>query len=599
MDNNEKITPQAAEGPLPAHMSNPPKNSGPLPSITPHETEPEKPAIKEEKADSPQGEKEPEKKIHDDESEPEKKAHPHKKRKSKKKKKKGKKMKMPNAYVIVYIALILVVLLTYFVPVSIHDPDTGDVIYNATIDEEGTITKDTGPQPMGLWDVIMAPIKGFQSASDVGIALLVAGGFLNVLAASGGLEAGIGKMLKKLKGNMLIALMMLVCAIMGTVFGFWEEITAFSLVVVPMFVLAGYDVMTGLIILFVGATVGNMASVVNPFATGAAVAAINSPDLTLGSGIILRAILFVVMYVISTFMLIRYASGVKADKSKSVLAGIDGIKDGTSKNATLPEMNKARMWSIVIFVVVVLLLLIGYIPWRDLGGDGLSNAVNSPFLLLSKIPVVGNLFGAGHVTPFGEWGFNEFTLLFFVGSLLLMKVNHMKQDRFIKHFIDGASSLLGIVFVLSISRGIAIVMGDASQGMSVTFVYWISSALANIPLWIFAVFAVICYIAIGVFLQSSSGVAGISMPILGAVASSLFAGAVIGSVGGQIILISAFNLGLSFMCAIYPGAENLGTTALFKVPFGVYLRVMLKFTIPLMLAATIILSLAPYLGLAF
>ena len=35
-------------------------------------------------------------------------------------------------------------------------------------------------------------------------------------------------------------------AILGTSFGFWEEIVAFVVVIVPTFVLAGYDVIVGL-----------------------------------------------------------------------------------------------------------------------------------------------------------------------------------------------------------------------------------------------------------------------------------------------------------------------------------------------------------------
>ncbi len=503
---------------------------------------------------------------------------------------------MPSAYVIVYIALLVVVLISYFVPVSVVDPSSGDVVYNATFAADGSITQGTGPQPMGFWDVIMAPIKGFQSASDVGIALLIAGGFLNVLTFTGGLNAGIGRLLKRVKGNMLIALMMLVFALMGTVFGLWEEIVAFSLVIVPMFTMAGYDVMTALAIMFIGATVGNMASVVNPFSTGAAVSAIHNPDLTLGSGIVLRGVIFVVLYIVSTLMVIRYASAVKKNPDKSVLKGID-VKVNAGSADDLPELTGKRLGSLIVFICVVALLIIGYIPWGQIGGQTVSNIVNAPILLLEKIPVFGDIIGAAHITPFGEWGFNEFSVLFLVGAFALLIVNRMKEDEFIDHFIGGASDLLGVVLVLAIARGISIVMGDATQGMSVTFVYWISSALSNVPLWIFGVFAVLAYIGIGVFLQSTSGVAGISMPILGAVAAALFATSAIGAAGGQIILIAAFNLGINFMCLIYPDATNLGTLHLFNVPFGKYVKFMLFYTIPLLILGTLIIAIAPYIGL--
>jgi uncharacterized ion transporter superfamily protein YfcC len=111
--------------------------------------------------------------------------------------------------------------------------------------------------------------------------------------------------------------------------------------------------------------------------------------------------------------------------------------------------------------------------------------------------------------------------------------------------------------------------------------------------------AVGAYLLIGLALQSTSGVAGVSMPILGAVAAALFAGAAIGQVGGDIILISAFAIGLNFMSLIYPGATNLGTIDLYKVPFSNYLRFMVRYSLPLLIIATILLSVASYAGLVF
>jgi len=515
-------------------------------------------------------------------------------------KKEKKPFKMPSAYVIVFLALILVVILAYFIPVSARDPNTGDVVYNAMLDENGNIIHNAGPQPGGVWDVLMAPVQGFQSASAVGIALLIAGGFLNVMSATGGLEAGIGKMLKRLKGSVLIALMTLVCALMGTVFGFWEEILAFSLVVVPMFVLAGYDVMMGFSVLFIGATVGNMASVVNPFSTGAAVAAIGNPDMTMGDGIVLRIIIFLVLYVIATVMLMRYGAKVKHNPEKSALYGIEGVKTSASgETKEIPEMTPRRMASTILFVLMILTLIIGYIPWGDIGGEALGNAVNAPFRILAAIPLLGDILGAAHVTPLGEWGFDEFSVLFFIGAIILMIIDRIKIDDFLKDFLDGAKDLLGVVIVLAIARGIAIVMGSSTEGMSVTLVYWISNALQSVPLWTFAPFTILAYLLIGLALQSTSGVAGISMPILGAVVAALFTGQAIGQGGGGVILVSAFTIGLNFTNLLYPGPTNLGTSELFGVPYNHYFKFMLIYSLPLLIAATVLLSLAAALGFVY
>lgn len=509
-----------------------------------------------------------------------------------------KKFEMPSAFTIVFIALIITAILTYFVPVSVYSKQDKIVTFNAMYNDDGNIIQNVGPQPKGIWDVLVAPIQGFQSASGVGIALFIAGGFLAVLSASGALEAGIGRLLSRFKGNVLIAVMMFVFAILGTVFGLWEEIPAFAIVIIPLFVLAGYDVMTGLAVLFVGATIGNMASLVNPFSTGAAVSIIGNPELSLGSGILLRAVLFVVLDVIGTIMVIRYANKVKANPSKSVLAGLTDVKTLTEQGNELPEMNSKRKKSLIVFVLVVLFLLIGYTPWAAIGGEGISNIINAPLTLLAKVPVLGSILGAAHVTPFGDWGFDEFSFLFLTGSFILLIINRMNEKEFLKIFLGGAKDMISVVLVLGIARGISIIMGSSTQGMSVTFIYWISNALATVPLWIFAVFAVLAYVGIGLFLQSTSGVAGISMPILGAVAAALFVASSVGSTGGQIILISAFTVGINFMSGVYPGATTMGTLELVNVPYNEYLRYMLKTLVPLLIIAAIIISIAPYIGLA-
>jgi len=514
--------------------------------------------------------------------------------------KEKKPFKMPSAFVIVFIALLFVVALTYFIPVSVHDAETGEVVYNAKFDSDGVILYNAGPQPSGIWDVLMAPILGFQSASAVGIALLIAGGFLNVMTATGGLEAGIGRMLKKLKGNVLIALMTLVCALMGTVFGFWEEILAFSLVVVPMFVLAGYDVMMGFSVLFIGATVGNMASVVNPFATGAAVSAIGNPDMTMGSGIVLRIVIFVVLYIISAIMLMKYGAKVKENPEKSALYGVEGVRTSASGKAMeTPEMTPRRMASTILFILMILTLIIGYVPWGDIGGETLGNIINAPFTALAKVPIIGSIFGAANVTPLGTWGFDEFSVLFLIGSFILMIINRIKIDDFLKDFMDGAKDLLSVVLVLAIARGIAIVMGSSSEGMSVTLVYWISNALHQVPLWTFAPFTILAYLLIGLAIQSTSGAAGISMPILGAVVAALFMGQAIGEVGGGVILVSAFTIGINFTNLLYPGPTNLGTAELFNVPFNHYLKFMFKYSLPLLIASVILLSVAAAIGFVY
>lgn len=508
-----------------------------------------------------------------------------------------KKFKMPTAYTIVIIALIITAIISYFIPQSVINPETGEIVFDATFTDDGEIAEGTGLQPYGLWDVIIAPIQGFQSGANVGIGILMAGGFLGVLNYTGALEAGIGSLLKKFKGSFLIAVMTFAFALLGTSFGFWEEIVAFAVVIIPTFVLAGYDVIVGLGVLFIGSTIGNMSSLVNPFATGAAVSAIGNPELSIGSGIVLRFVIFVILYIVGTLYLIKYANKIKKDPSASIVYGISEINTLVEDQQALPELTGRRKASVAVFLVIIALMIVGFIPWQELTGDAGFNIVNAPIRALAKIPVLGTLLGASHISLFGTWYFDEFAFLFFAGSILLLFINKMKEKEFIDVFIAGMKDLLGVVLILAISRGIAIIMGNSSAGMSITFIYWISNALSSVPIWIFGVLAMGAYVLIGVFLQSTSGVAGITMPILGAVASALFIGTTLGSAGGQIILISAFTAGVNFVSSLYPSATIMGSLELSNVPYDRYLKFMVPIMVTLLLISGVIIAIAPYIGL--
>ncbi|MGL4561587.1 MAG: YfcC family protein [Brevinema sp.] len=512
-----------------------------------------------------------------------------------------KEKKMLSAFSIAFVFLIITATLTWIIPPSIVVMNDGvkSVVYNAILNSSGEIITPAGTQPAGIWDVIVAPINGFEKTSSVAIAILMAGAFLGLLNFVGAMEAGIGVLLKKYTGSALIAILMFAFAVFGSVFGFWEEIPAFAIVIVPLFIIAGYDAMTGIAVLMAGATAGNMASVVNPFSTGAAISAIGNNELSLGSGILLRLILFIVLYSIALFFTIKYANSVKKNKEKSVVFGIDpNISHHDANN--LPELTKERFWSIMLLIGIIVSLLLGYIPWYSVefsDGKTLQDVVNTPLKILSAIPFLGNFLGIGHITPFGDWYFQEFAVLFFIGALLLGIINKIPEDQFIKEFLSGAKDLLGVVLVLAIANGISILMGSRSSGISVTFVYLIQNALQGIPAWAFSASAIFAYVVIGFFLQSTSGVASITMPILGAVAFALFYHSPMGGAGGQIMLISSFTLGINFMSGLYPGATTMGTLELFNIPYHIYITFIFKMFFVMLAVGAIIISLSQYLNL--
>ena len=140
-------------------------------------------------------------------------------------------------------------------------------------------------------------------------------------------------------------------------------------------------------------------------------------------------------------------------------------------------------------------------------------------------------------------------------------------------------------------------MGSSESGMSITFIYWIQKMLAGVPLWAFVMAGFAAYFGIGLFLQSTSGVAGITMPVFGAVAFALFSASAVGPAGGQTVLLSVFTCGINFVCGLYPESTNLGICEMAGLSYNMFFKQWLKILAPVLAAAVIIISAAPYIGI--
>ena len=183
-------------------------------------------------------------------------------------------------------------------------------------------------------------------------------------------------------------------------------------------------------------------------------------------------------------------------------------------------------------------------------------------------------------------GFLLFLFLLFQFGIADARVIDSLQLLF-EHFLHGSD-----VFESAI-------IGTSEYGMSVTFVYWIQNALSSVPMWAFALAAFAAYFGIGFAIQSTSAVAGMTMSILGAVAMALFAGTAVSPEAGQMVLISAFTMGLNLSASgLFPEASKMGVLELTGIPYPTYLAVATKMFIPITIAGLAVLMLAPYIGIA-
>lgn len=208
-----------------------------------------------------------------------------------------------------------------------------------------------------LNDLFLSPVNGLYGVQDgrtgqvgpdragelygsAGVFLFVIaiGAFITVVFATGALDLGIGRLAHRLRdrGPLLIAGVMLVFSLLGTVEGFAEETLGFYGLIVPLMLALGYDrmVATGTIIL--GAGIGVLCSTVNPFATGVASSA---ADISLGDGIVLRGLMWIVLTSVTIAYVIHYAKRVRGNPDRSLSGFLPGDREQSATGAEEPRSS--------------------------------------------------------------------------------------------------------------------------------------------------------------------------------------------------------------------------------------------------------------------
>lgn len=188
--------------------------------------------------------------------------------------------KLPNSITILFVALILIVFVIWILYIlRIIDPSDPNI-------------KDNSCIIPGIFDIFYNPLKGFQVAAPIILFLYVFNGAMTLVNDTHAIEAGIGALLRKIKGKefFIIPVLMLILAVLGSTLNTCEELLPLFLIIIPIFFVAGYDRMTGFLIVFMSAGVGVMASTINPILIGTAIASIqeiaDAHNVTIVTGIV-------------------------------------------------------------------------------------------------------------------------------------------------------------------------------------------------------------------------------------------------------------------------------------------------------------------------
>mgnify|MGYP000861991835 FL=1 len=444
-----------------------------------------------------------------------------------------------------------------------------------------------------LSDFCTAPIKGFADALPVCLFVMILGGFLGMMTETGALDNGIAVLVQKLKGNeiMLIPVLMLIFSLGGTTYGMCEETVPFYALLAATMMAAGFDPMVGAATVLLGAGCGCLGSTVNPFAVGAAVDALTGVDIAVNQSIIigLGAVLWLVTTVMSIVFVMNYAKKVKADKGSTILS-MQELKDAEEAHGkAASEVHKevkltGRQKGVLIaFAFTFVVMIVGFIPLADLN-EGVANFFDAGAVYDAD----GNAVVQGWSAlitglPIGQWYFDEASTWFFLMAILIGIIGGLSEKQIVNTFITGAADMMSVVLVIALARGISVLM--ASTGLDVFVLDAAVNALAGLSGVIFAPMSFLVYFGLSFLIPSTSGMATVSMPIMGPLAVKL------GFSPEVMVMIFSAAIGVVNLFTPTSGAI-MGGLALAKIEWTTWLKFALKLIVALSVVCAVILTVA-------
>ncbi len=444
-----------------------------------------------------------------------------------------------------------------------------------------------------LSDFCTAPILGFADALPVCLFVMILGGFLGMMTETGALDNGIAVLVQKLKGNeiMLVPVLMLIFSLGGTTYGMCEETVPFYALLAATMMAAGFDPMVGAATVLLGAGCGCLGSTVNPFAVGAAVDALTGVGIEVNQSIIigLGAVLWIVTTAMSIVFVMNYAKKVKADKGSTILS-MQELKDAEEAHGkAASEVHKevkltGRQKGVLIaFAFTFVVMIVGFIPLADLN-EGVANFFDAGAVYDAD----GNAVVQGWSAlitglPIGQWYFDEASTWFFLMAVLIGIIGGLSEKQIVNTFITGAADMMSVVLVIALARGISVLM--ANTGLDVYVLDAAANALAGLSGVIFAPMSFLVYFGLSFLIPSTSGMATVSMPIMGPLAVKL------GFSPEVMVMIFSSAIGVVNLFTPTSGAI-MGGLALAKIEWTTWLKFALKLIVALSVVCAIILTVA-------
>lgn len=380
-----------------------------------------------------------------------------------------KKFNVPHVYILLLALILICSVLSYIIPAGQYD--MMDVGGREVVDSETYhIVEST---PVSIMQFLSAVPRGMTESAQIIFFIFIIGGAFAVLEKTKAIEAGVGRLIKLLKGQtwLILPIIMLLFSLGAAVFGMSEETIPFIPIFVSLCIAMGYDSITGAAIVLCGAAAGYAGAFMNPFTMQVAQ---GIAELPIFSGMWYRIIIFVVMVAVTTAFILLYANKVKKNPEKSSMYENDKNRDDMFDLNNMQEFGLKEKLILIVFGATIALLVFGVIKYG--------------------------------------WYMDEISALFFGMSMIVALIARMSLNEYALTLGKGMAEIASGALVVGFARGVLVVMTDGN--ILHTILHAAASLLTGLPAMVSAVGMYIFQCLLNFIVPSGSGQAAVSIPIM-------------------------------------------------------------------------------------
>ncbi|MCP1727848.1 putative ion transporter superfamily protein YfcC [Natronospira proteinivora] len=461
----------------------------------------------------------------------------------------GFRLRVPHTLTLLSVMIFIALVLTWVVPQGNFERET-------RVTEEGQELEVVVPGTFELaaerevltpWDMFVAVPRAMAAAQDIIFFVLIIGGVLAVVRATGTVDALIGRMLERFgdKPGTLIFMVIFCFALASGSIGTAGEYIPFVLILVALCRAMRLDAMTAVAVTICGYGIGYGVAVFNPFTV---VIAQSIAEVPIYSAAWFRAAILIPFVLIGVHHVYRYAMQVQADPNRSLVKGLEVPEQGEPP-AEYPQLNLRHRLILLLFLATI-----GLTVW-GIASQG--------------------------------WWLSEMGAAFLVFGVASAIVGRLGADDAAARFIQGAMELVTTALLVGFARCIALIMEDGQILDSI--VHGLSQPLSHLWPQFSAVGMLIIQSILNLFIPSGSGQAFVTMPLMAPV------GDLVG-VSRQVAVL-AYQFGDGFANMIVPtNAVLMGILGIAGVSYGAWFKFAFSLFLKLLAAAAVVLILAVTFG---